>query len=264
MQRPLPMKERDPVRHRLARKCPSPRGRSGQAVVLTDESQVLFFDEVLRANLAGREASLPYPPADGLGIAARSSGDLGDREHDCRILQPGAPTGFKQNPCRRQSTAMTAAMKATRDLVVTAQRVIGDFWSLTSLTQSQVYRELSAMADAGYVEAGERGRRDRKPYAITEAGRAAFAAWIRREPGPETIRFPLLLTLAFVRHVPPERLSAFLANHRAGACPPTRRVRAAPRGRPESQRRPRPVRPRDPGVRDRLERAVLDWFDRLT
>jgi hypothetical protein len=38
MQRPLPVKERDPVRHRLARKCPSPRGRSGQAVVLTDES----------------------------------------------------------------------------------------------------------------------------------------------------------------------------------------------------------------------------------
>ena len=64
------------------------------------------------------------------------------------------------------------------------------------------------MADAGYVEAGERGRRDRKPYAITEAGRAAFAARIRREPGPETIRFLLLMTKAFARHVPPKRLSA--------------------------------------------------------
>src|SRR3984893_19465898 len=94
MQRPLPVKERDPVRHRLARKCPCPCCRSGQAVVLTDESQILFFDEVLRANLAGREASLPYPPADGLRIAARSSGDLGDREHDCRILQPDAPNGI--------------------------------------------------------------------------------------------------------------------------------------------------------------------------
>ncbi len=29
------------------------------------------------------------------------------------------------------------------------------------------------MADAGLVQAGERGRRDRKPYAITDAGRAA-------------------------------------------------------------------------------------------
>lgn len=79
------------------------------------------------------------------------------------------------------------------DLVATAQKVIGDFWSLT---QSQVYRELTTMAEAGLVEAGERGRRDRKPYAITEAGRAAFASWIGQEPGPETIRFPLLLTLA--------------------------------------------------------------------
>jgi hypothetical protein len=98
MQRPLPMKERDPVRHRLARKCPSPRGRSGQAVVLTDESQVLFFDEVLCADLAGREASLPYPSPDGLGITARSLGDLGDCKHDCRILQPGAPNGIRTKP----------------------------------------------------------------------------------------------------------------------------------------------------------------------
>ena len=97
------------------------------------------------------------------------------------------------------------------DLVATAQRVIGDFWSLT---QSQVYRELAAMADSGLVTAGERGRRDRRPYAITEAGRAAFAAWVEREPGPETIRFPLLLTVAFGRHVPPERLAAFLRTHR--------------------------------------------------
>ena len=90
------------------------------------------------------------------------------------------------------------------DLVATAQRRIGDFWSLT---QSQVYRELSGMAGAGLVEAGERGARDRRPYRLTEAGRRAFAAWIARPPGPETIRFPLLLTVLFGGHVPPERLA---------------------------------------------------------
>ena len=147
------------------------------------------------------------------------------------------------------------------DLVITAQRVIGDFWSLT---QSQVYRELSAMADAGYVEAGERGRRDRKPYAITEAGRAAFAAWIRREPGPETIRFPLLLTLAFARHVPPERLSAFLANHRAVHA---RRLAEYEQHHEAAQKAsdvhdPFALATLEFGIA--YERAVLDWFDRLT
>lgn len=98
------------------------------------------------------------------------------------------------------------------DLAATAQTVIGDFWSLT---QSQVYRELSSMAAAGLVEAGEPGPRDRRPYALTDAGRAAFAEWIDREPGPESIRFPLLLTVSFGRHLPPERLAGFLERHRA-------------------------------------------------
>src|SRR5687767_5535332 len=98
------------------------------------------------------------------------------------------------------------------DLVEVARAEIGDFWSLT---QSQVYRELTAMAAAGLVEAGERGRRDRQPYAITDAGRSAFAEWAARAPGHETIRFPLLLSVMFGRHVEPDRLAEFVAEHRA-------------------------------------------------
>jgi DNA-binding PadR family transcriptional regulator len=97
-------------------------------------------------------------------------------------------------------------------LVATAQREIGDFWSVT---QSQVYRELATMARLGLVEAGERGPRDRRPYTITEAGRAAFREWIAREPGAEIIRFPLLLTVLFGRYLPPGRLAAFVEEHRA-------------------------------------------------
>src|SRR5262245_57289329 len=97
------------------------------------------------------------------------------------------------------------------DLVATAQREIGDFWSIT---QSQVYRELAAMADAGLVAAGERGRRDSRPYAITERGRAAFAGWVAAPPGAELIRFPLLLTIVFGAHIPPETLSRHIAHHR--------------------------------------------------
>ena len=143
--------------------------------------------------------------------------------------------------------------KSGWDLVVTAQRRIGDFWSLT---QSQVYRELASMSEAGLVEAGERGSRERRPYAITDAGRAAFAEWLEREPGHETIRFPLLLALGFGRHVPPDRLAAWMAHHRAVHADRLARYESVPA-------------PADPyaaatlafGVR--YERAVLEWFDAL-
>jgi DNA-binding PadR family transcriptional regulator len=147
------------------------------------------------------------------------------------------------------------------DLVQTAEREIGDFWSLT---QSQVYRELAAMAEAGLVEAGERGLRDRRPYALTEAGRAAFAEWVRREPGQESIRFPLLLAVLFGRHVPAEQLEGLLARHRsvhaerlAGYQHQHRGAVAA--GARESE--PYAIATLEFGIA--YERAVLDWFDRL-
>ncbi|HEX2356419.1 MAG TPA: PadR family transcriptional regulator [Micromonosporaceae bacterium] len=146
------------------------------------------------------------------------------------------------------------------DLVVVAERRIGDFWSLT---QSQVYRELAAMAEAGLVQPGERGRRDRRPYTITPAGRAAFAEWVDREPGPETIRFPLLLAVLFGRHVPGERLAEFVARHRgvhAERLAGYENTRAAlPAEAAEAD--PYAVATLDFGIA--YERAVLAWFDGL-
>src|SRR5690625_7395976 len=78
------------------------------------------------------------------------------------------------------------------DLVATAQQRIGNFWTLT---QSQVYRELTAMAESGLVEPGEPGPRDRKPYQITAVGRAAFSEGMERDPGLERVRFPVRLTM---------------------------------------------------------------------
>jgi DNA-binding PadR family transcriptional regulator len=97
------------------------------------------------------------------------------------------------------------------ELAATATAVIGDFWTLT---QSQVYRELAWMADAGLVFAGEREVRARRPFSITDSGREAFSRWVDLPPGPETIRHPLLLTLSFGRHVPSDRLATFLRWHR--------------------------------------------------
>lgn len=145
------------------------------------------------------------------------------------------------------------------DLVEAAERLIGDFWSLT---RSQVYRELATMANAGLIREGERGVRARRPYALTDEGRAAFAEWVRLEPGPETIRIPLLLTIGLGRHVPPERLAQFVEAHRT--------AHAARLARYEGMQRdaasggvddPYVTATLDFGVA--YERAVLDWFDGL-
>lgn len=98
------------------------------------------------------------------------------------------------------------------DLVVIAQERIGEFWSLT---QSQVYRELAAMAAAGLIVAGERGPRDRRPYELTPAGREAFDTWAARIPGQEILRMPFLLYVALGKHIPPDRLHAAVRAHHA-------------------------------------------------
>jgi DNA-binding PadR family transcriptional regulator len=141
------------------------------------------------------------------------------------------------------------------DLVVTAQVVIGDFWSLT---QSQVYRELAAMAEAGLVTAGERGRRDRRPYELTDAGRAEFAEWVRREPGPETIRFPLLLTIGFGARLDPDRLARYIDDHR--------RVHQAQLRKYQELNEVSELTPHQRATLAfglQYEQAVLDWMDEL-
>ncbi|WP_024804838.1 PadR family transcriptional regulator [Nocardia sp. BMG51109] len=140
------------------------------------------------------------------------------------------------------------------DLVNVADDRIGDFWTVT---QSQVYRELSAMNRAGLLDRGEPGARDRTPYHLTDAGREAFAEWIARDPGPETIRVPLLLTLSFGQFVEPARLRRIIAANReiheqrlAGYLDECGGEKSRYDGATL-----------DFGIR--YERAVLEWFDRL-
>lgn len=142
------------------------------------------------------------------------------------------------------------------ELAATAQRQIGDFWSLT---QSQVYRELAWMAEADLVSAGERGTRDRREYSLTDAGRDAFATWVDRPPGPETIRHPLLLTVSFGRHVPPERLAAFLRQHREAHAERLRTYEAQAASPPAAD----PFRGATLAFGIAYERAVMAWFEGL-
>jgi DNA-binding PadR family transcriptional regulator len=75
-----------------------------------------------------------------------------------------------------------------------AERRLGSYWSMT---RSQVYRELPALADMGYVKLGRPGARSSQPYSITPAGKRAFARWLAEEPGHEAIRNPTALRAAF-------------------------------------------------------------------
>jgi len=97
------------------------------------------------------------------------------------------------------------------ELVSQIEATVGNFWNVT---RSQVYRELNTLAEMGLVEAGDPGRRSRRPYRITDTGREAFRVWINHEPGPDLFRIPLLLTVFFRDRVEPDKLARYLATHR--------------------------------------------------
>ena len=97
------------------------------------------------------------------------------------------------------------------DLLQEIERGLSRFWNVTP---SHVYRELRALQERGLVSAGQTGVRDRRPFAITAAGKRAFKKWIAQEPGPEQIRNPLLITLWFGRHVDADTLERFLRSNR--------------------------------------------------
>jgi len=144
------------------------------------------------------------------------------------------------------------------DLVREAEQVVGPFWTFT---RSQVYRELAALAEQGLLERGETGPRDRQPYRLTAAGRAAFREWVNTPPEPENLRIPLLLRLTFADAIEPGRLRAVLAEHRAVHAERLAGYRALDRdlaagGASEEQRLTLAF-----GIC--YESAALGWFDRL-
>ena len=142
------------------------------------------------------------------------------------------------------------------DLAARIEGSIGNFWNVT---RSQIYRELRVLSEAGYVRVGDAGRRERRPYRLTAAGRRAFDACIAREPDHELIRFPLLLTLFFGDRLPPKLLARFLRAHRA-----LHEARLATYRR---QAEEIPADARYPGLTLRFglmyEAMVLRWFDSL-
>ncbi|NUT40532.1 MAG: PadR family transcriptional regulator [Thermoactinospora sp.] len=76
-------------------------------------------------------------------------------------------------------------------------------------TQSQLYGELSRLADAGLVRVGASGGRGRKEYSITDAGRTELRTWLLSGPS-RGARSEMLLRLCFLGQVEPAEARAYL------------------------------------------------------
>ncbi|HCT77447.1 MAG TPA: PadR family transcriptional regulator [Micromonosporaceae bacterium] len=92
------------------------------------------------------------------------------------------------------------------------------FGSFFSVTRSQVYRELPALASAGLVRLGKQGPRSSQQYVITAAGKKGFKSWLSSEPGPDHLRSPLILRLVHA--------SALTTKQRAGLVDAAKKVYA--------------------------------------
>lgn len=79
-------------------------------------------------------------------------------------------------------------------LMAAAEKRLGPYWSMT---RSQVYRELPALAQQGYVKLGKPGPRSSQPYSITPAGKRTFLRWLSEPPGRDALRNPIALRVAF-------------------------------------------------------------------
>ena len=142
------------------------------------------------------------------------------------------------------------------DLYQRAASELGDFWTVT---RSQVYRELTALAERGLVTAGEAGARARRDVALTDEGARAFADWLASDPVGEVVRIPLLLRLAFADALPEARLRDMVAAARAAHAARLVEYEEVERAAQEAGAGDRDLVTLRFGLR--YERAVLAWLD---
>ncbi len=92
---------------------------------------------------------------------------------------------------------------------------VANFWPAD---QAQIYRTLERLKADGWVESGlevQTDRPNRKPYHLTEIGRAALVAWLEEGRGISAERRPFLVQLYFARLLSKAQLLRLL-NQRLG------------------------------------------------
>ncbi|MFB7498197.1 PadR family transcriptional regulator [Streptomyces sp. NPDC056161] len=95
-------------------------------------------------------------------------------------------------------------------------------------TQSQVYGELTRLADAGLLEVVGQGPRGRKDYALTDTGLTELRRWLADPSAEQPRRSDTLLRVFFIDVLPPEQRLEYLkhlADQAAGRHADLRKVR---------------------------------------
>jgi DNA-binding PadR family transcriptional regulator len=83
------------------------------------------------------------------------------------------------------------------------QLAIGNFWNESF---GQIYPALKDLAGEGLIAAADEdlGPRDQRRFKMTDAGREALSAWVRKTPHPDRPRSELLLKLFFGKFAGPD------------------------------------------------------------
>src|SRR5689334_637048 len=97
------------------------------------------------------------------------------------------------------------------ELVAAAGERFGGFFSVT---RSQVYRELPALAEAGLLRLGKLGPRASQQYRINAAGKRSFRAWLAGPGGADALRTPLVLRLLYADELSVDDRAKLLATSR--------------------------------------------------
>lgn len=83
--------------------------------------------------------------------------------------------------------------------------------------QAQVYRTLERLSDRGLVRSKvvpQRGRPDRRIYRITDKGRQALLAWLRRPQSAVSVRDPFLMRVFLSADLSDDEITELLARAR--------------------------------------------------
>ncbi|PXX60435.1 PadR family transcriptional regulator [Nocardia tenerifensis] len=93
------------------------------------------------------------------------------------------------------------------DLLQRFKYSLANIWSAT---QSQIYTELTKLAEAELVTVSDEGPRGRKEYSITEAGLSDLRHWLTETEPKQTNRNELLLRVFFLGVIPRARAEEYL------------------------------------------------------
>jgi DNA-binding PadR family transcriptional regulator len=161
---------------------------------------------------------------------------------DLRVAPPGGTvTGMPATRAPAVNATAAALLGLLHEgpmsggqLVAAAGERFGSFFSVT---RSQVYRELPALAAAGLLEQAEQGPRASRHYAITAAGRRAFRAWLAAGGGTDALRSPLVLRLLHARTLGARQRAELVRSSREAYAERLAALRAAARGEPDPYRK---------------------------